>query len=153
MRRKKPRRGEPVHAVLDNEALGQIATGRPSRPLLVQLQLAFGSGGVIVLPTSVLVERNHDRSAPHAAEADRVLRDVRMDPLTESRAAEAVSLRARGGESGSVVDAHVAAAALAVIRRHGGTVTVATSDPSDITRLLDGAQDDALRAVSGVLRL
>lgn len=154
MTRRKQAPEEPsTHVVLDNEALGQIAAGRLSRQLLLALLAAKATTGEVVLPISVVVERNYDRTAPKAAQANRILRDALTDPLDESRAAEAVSLRARSGESSSVVDAHVAAAALAVVRRFGGTATVATSDPSDITLLLDGAEDDALRAVSGVLPL
>lgn len=152
-RYKLDRTSTPAHVVLDNEALGQISTGRPSRPLVVELQLASDSGGLVVLPTSVLVERNHNRTAPGAAEANRILRDARLDELTEGRAAEAVALRVRSRGGGSVVDAHVAAAALAVVRRFGGTATVATSDPTDITRLLDGADDSTRRAATGVLGL
>ncbi|MGH3564618.1 MAG: hypothetical protein ACRDRH_01015 [Pseudonocardia sp.] len=155
-RRHKPdHTSTPAHVVLDNEALAQISTGRPSRPLVVDLQVASDSGGLVVLPTSVLVERNHDRTAPAAApaSANRILRDARFDALTAARAAEAVALRARSGEGGSVVDAHIAAAALAVVQRFGGTATVATSDPTDISRLLDGAGGGAVRAVTGVLAL
>lgn len=152
-RHKPDRTSTPSHVVLDNEALAQISTGRPSRPLVVDLQVASDSGGLVVLPTSVLVERNHDRTAPAAAAANRLLRDARFDALTAASAAEAVALRARSGEGGSVVDAHIAAAALAVVRRFGGTATVATSDPTDITRLLDGADDSATRAATGVLPL
>lgn len=152
-RRKKPQRGRPTHVVLDNEALGQIAAGRLSHSLRVDLRSAATSAGVVVLPASVLVERDHDRTAPATAEANRILREASVDALTDARAAEAITLRRRSGERGSVVDAHVAAAAVAVVRRFGGSVTVATSDPSDITRLLDGVEDSATRAVAGVLPL
>ena len=46
----------------------------------------------------------------------------------------------------SVVDAHVAAAALAAILRDGGTATVATSDVGDIEPLLDATADSTTRA-------
>lgn len=140
MTRRKPVPDDsPAHLVLDNEGLGQI-TGRISRPMLRALEFAHRSAGHIVVPASVVVERNFDRRAPGSAQANRILRDAESDPLTDARAAEAVRLRVRLTGSGSVVDAHVAAAALAVVRRFGGTATVATSDPDDLTRLLDGAE-------------
>lgn len=151
--RRKPHQSEPFHVVLDNEALGQVTSAELSHRLRVEMRTAATTAGLVVVPTSVLVERNHDRRAPRGAQANRILRDARVDALTEARAAEAVALRTRSGESGSVVDAHVAAAALAVVRQVGGTASVATSDPSDITRLLDGADDSATRAVTSVLRL
>lgn len=143
----------PAHLVLDNEGLGQLVAGRLSGQILLALEFAKDSGGQVLVPASVVVERNFDRRTPRAAHANRILRGAELDPLTDARAAEAVALRVRSTESGSVVDAHVAASALAVVRRHGGTATVATSDPADISRLLDGAADPAARAVCGVLLL
>jgi len=151
-RRKKRQDSVPAHVVLDNEALWQVA-GRLSRSLRAELRLAALTTGQVVLPASVMVECIHDRAAPAAARANQILRDAGTDALTEARAAEAVALRVRSGETGSVVDAHVAAAALAVVRRFGGTATVATSDPADITRLLDCAGDGAARGATGVLAL
>ncbi|MGH8910731.1 MAG: hypothetical protein ACRD0K_30610 [Egibacteraceae bacterium] len=137
--------------MLDNEALGQIAAGRPSRPLLVALEAAAATTGRIVLPTSVIVERRHDPTAPVAAEASRILRIARDDALTRARAAEAVRLRARSGEGASVVDAHVAAAALAAISHYGGTATVLTSDIGGLRRLID-ATDNAVAKASASLQ-
>ncbi len=144
------RRGEPAHVVVDNEALGQLGTGRPARPLLVALEAAAATGGRVVLPTCVIVERDHNRTDPGAAAANRVLRNASADALTSARAEEAVTLRrrSRGRRSrvgGSVVDAHVVVAALGAVRQFGGTATIATSDPGDITRLLDAAVDIAVR--------
>ncbi len=56
-RRRPTRQGEPANLVLDNEALGQLSGGRPSRSLLVALEAAAATTGRILLPTSVVVER------------------------------------------------------------------------------------------------
>ncbi|MGH3906809.1 MAG: hypothetical protein ACRDTE_21900 [Pseudonocardiaceae bacterium] len=141
-----------MHLVLDNEALGQISGGRPGRSLLVALEAAAATAGRVLLPTSVVVERGYDPAAPVAAEANRILRIAYDDELTRARAVEAGRLRTRAAEGASVVDAHVAATALAAIRRHGGTATVATSDVGDIERLLD-ATDDAATRISASTQL
>ncbi|MGH4014111.1 MAG: hypothetical protein ACRDSL_09320 [Pseudonocardiaceae bacterium] len=145
-RRRPTRQGEPAHVVLDNEALWQITEGRPGRPLHVALEAAAATFGRVLLPSSVVVERGYDPAAPVAAEANRLLRIAYDDELTRARAVEAGRLRTRAGDGASVVDAHVAATALAVIRRHGGTATVATSDAGDIQRLLDATDDTDTRA-------
>lgn len=144
--RKPTRQGEPAHLVLDNEALGQISDGRLCRPLLVALEAAAATAGRVLLPTSVIVERSHDPTLPAAAGANRLLRIAYDDELTRSRAVEAGQLRIRAHHEPSVVDAHVAAAALAAIRRHGGTATVATSDIGDIENLLNASDDTATRS-------
>lgn len=152
-RRRPTRQGEPAHLVLDNEALGQVSGGRPCRPLLVALEAAATTAGRVVLPTSVVVERSYDPTEPVAAGANRLLRVAYDDELTRSRAVEAGRLRVRSHHGTSVVDAHVAAAALAAIRRDGGTATVATSDVGDIERLLDATDDPDTRASASVQAL
>ena len=67
-RRRPTRQGEPTHLVLDNEALGQISGGRPSRPLLVALEAAAATVGRVLLPTGVVVGRGYDPTAPVAAD-------------------------------------------------------------------------------------
>ncbi len=136
-----------MHLVLDDEALAQLATAAPAPDLLADLAAVKISGGDLVVPTSVVVERNHDPTARSVALANRLLRDAVDDSLGPERAAVAVGLRVRSGDHTSVVDAHVAAAALAVIRRRGGHAVVATSDPGDLTRLLDAAGDATRAAV------
>jgi len=145
-RRRATRHGEPAHLVLDNEALAQITRGRLSRPLLVALEAAVATAGRVVLPTNVIVERGHDPTTPVAADANRLLRNAYDDELTRSRAVEAGRLREKTRQGASVVDAHVAVAALETIRRHGGTATVLTSDVADIERLLDASDHTATRA-------
>ncbi len=145
-RRRPTRQGEPAHLVLDNEALGQISSGRLRRPLLLALEAAAATAGRVLLPTSVVVERGYDPAAPVAADANRLLRVAYDDELTRPRGVEAGRLRIRSHHETSVVDAHVAAAALAAIRRDGGTATVATSDVGDIERLLDATDDLDTRA-------
>lgn len=135
-----------MHLVLDNEALGQVYRGQMSRPLLVALEAAAATVGRVVLPTSVVVERGYDPTVSVAADANRLLRIAYDDELTRLRAVEAGRLRIKARRGASVVDAHVAAAALAVIRHHGGTATVATSDVGDIERLLDASDDTDMRA-------
>lgn len=149
-RRRPTRHGEPSHVVLDIEALAQITSGRPSRPLLVALEAAAATTGRVVLPTCVLLERGHDPSAKAAASGNRLLRIAQDDELTRSRAVDAVRLRNSAGTAASVVDAHVASAALAAVRRYGGTATVATSDVDDLVRLLDATDDPALRTSTTV---
>jgi len=140
-RRRRTRQGEPTHLVLDNEALGQLSGGRPSQPLLVALEAAAATVGRILLPTSVVVERGYDPTAPVAADANRLLRTAHDDELTRSRAVEAGRLRQKTHHGASVVDAHVATTALAAIRRHSGTATILTSDVGDMERLLDASDD------------
>ncbi len=152
-RRRPTRQGEPTHLVLDNEALGQISGGRPSRPLLVALEAAAATVGRILLPTSVVVERGYDPTAPVAADANRLLRIAHDDELTRARAIEAGRLREKAHHGASVVDAHVAATALAAIRRHGGTATVLTSDVGDMERLLDASDDTDTRASASIQAL
>ena len=145
-RRRPTRQGEPAHLVLDNEALSQISSGRLRRPLLLALEAAAATAGRVLLPTSVVVERGYDPATPVAADANRLLRVAYDDELTRSRAVDAGQLRTRSHPDTSVVDAHVAAAALAAIRHHGGTATVVTSDVGDIERLLDATDDPDTRA-------
>lgn len=149
-RHRPTRRGEPTHLVLDNEALGQVCRGQLSRPLLVALEAAAATVGRVLLPTSVVVERGHDPAAPVATDANRLLRIAYDDELTRLRAVEAGRLRNRARHGVSVVDAHVAAAALAVIRHYGGTATVATSDVGDIECLLDASDDTGTRAAASI---
>lgn len=52
--RRPTRQGEPSYVVLDNEALAQITSGRPSRPLLVALEAAAATTGRVLLPTCVV---------------------------------------------------------------------------------------------------
>lgn len=151
--RRPTRQGEPTHLVLDNEALGQISGGRPSRPLLVALEAAAATVGRILLPTSVVVERGYDPTAPVAADVNRLLRTAHDDELTRSRAVEAGRLRERAHHGASVVDAHVAATTLAAIRHHGGTATVLTSDVGDIERLLDASDATSTRASASIQAL
>jgi len=86
------------------------------------LEAAAATVGRILLPTSVVVERGYDPTAPVAADANRLLRTAHDDELTRSRAIEAGRLRERAHHGASVVDAHVAATALAAIRRLSSTV-------------------------------
>ncbi|MGH8932859.1 MAG: hypothetical protein ACRDZO_20120 [Egibacteraceae bacterium] len=136
--------------VLDNEALGQIVAGRPSRPLLVALEAAVATTGQLLLPTNVVVERRYHPATPVAANANRLLRAALHDELTCARAAEAVRLLVGSNGGPSVVDAHVAAAALAIVRRNGGTATIMTSDAGDMLRLIDAADDADARAAASV---
>ncbi|MCA1675185.1 MAG: hypothetical protein LC799_24330 [Actinobacteria bacterium] len=152
-RRRPTRQGEPANLVLDNEALGQLSGGRPSRSLLVALEAAAATTGRILLSTSVVVERGYDPSAPVAADANRLLRTAHDDELTRSRAVEAGRLRERAHHGASVVDAHVAATALAVIRNHGGTATILTSDGGDMKRLLDASDDTGTRTSASIQAL
>lgn len=152
-RRRPTSRGEPAHLVLDNEALGQVCRGQLSRPLLVALEAASATVGRVLLPTSVVVERGYDPAEPVAAGANRLLRTAYDDELTRLRAVEAGRLRNRARRGASAVDAHVAAAALAVIRQHGGTATVATSDVGDIECLLDACDDTGTRAAASTQAL
>lgn len=152
-RRRPTRQGEPTHLVLDNEALGQISGGRPSRPLLVALEAAAVTVGRILLPTSVVVERGYDPTAPVAADANRLLRIAHDDELTRARAIEAGRLREKAHHGASVVDAHVATTALAAIQRHGGTATVLTSDVGDMERLLEASDDTDTRASASIQAL
>lgn len=145
-RRRPTGQGKPAHLVLDNEALSQICLGQLSRPLLAALEAAVATAGRALLPTSVVVERGYDPAVPLAADANRLLRIVYHDELTRPRAVEAGRLRIRARQGASVVDAHVAAAALALIQYHGGTATIATSDVGDIERLLDASDDTGTRA-------
>ncbi|MGH3842952.1 MAG: hypothetical protein ACRDS0_16115 [Pseudonocardiaceae bacterium] len=145
-RRRPTRHGEPAHLVLDNEALGQISDGRLCRPLLVALEAAAATAGRVLLPTSVIVDRSYDPTSPTAASANHLLRVAHDDELTRSRSVEAGRLRIRLHHETSVVDAHVAAAALVAIRNHGGTATVATSDVDDIEHLLNASDDTRTRS-------
>lgn len=112
------------------------------------LEATAATAGRVLLPTSVVVERGYDPAVPVAADANRLLRIAYDDELTRPGAVEAGRLRSRARQGASVVDAYVAAAALAVIRHHGGTVTVATSDVVDIERLLDASDDTGTRAAA-----
>jgi len=145
-RRRPTRQGEPAHLVLDNEALGQVCRGQLSPPLAAALEAVVATAGRALLPMSVVVERCFDPAVPGAAAANHLLRIAYDDELTRPRAVEAGRLRIGVRQGASVVDAHVAAAALALIRHHGGTATVATSDVGDIERLLDASDDTGTRA-------
>lgn len=145
--------GEPAHFVLDNEALAQIARDRPAASLRVALEAAAATAGSVVLPTTVVVERGFDPSAAAAARGNRVLRAAIYDVLNRHQAVAAGRLRARARRPASAVDAHVAAAALKVVRDRGGTASVGTSDPGDISSLVDASDDAATRSTVSIVAL
>lgn len=140
------RRGEPVHIVLDSQALSELATERPARTLLVALEAAATTSGQAVLPTSVIVEQRFDHTAAWAANANRRLRTAARDDLTVDRASTAVRLLLDAAEGPSVVDAHVAAAAVDRLRGRAGAAVVVTSDPSDLSALLAAEPDGEVRS-------
>lgn len=140
------RRGEPVHVVLDSEALSELITERPVRTLLVALEAAASTSGQAVLPTSVIVEQRFDHAATWAANANRRLRTAARDDLTVDRASTAVRLLLGAAKGSSVVDAHVAAAALDRLRDRAGAAVVVTSDPSDLAALLAAERDADVRS-------
>lgn len=78
-----------------------------------------------VVPTSVRVEAGWDRTDPSAAAINRWR--LTDDPLDTRRADQATAIRSASGVS--VVDAHLAATALA---RAGDPVVVVTSDTGDL---------------------
>ena len=149
-RRNPTRRGEPVHVVLDSQGLVELAAERPAHALLVALEAAAATGGHLVLPTSVIVEQRFDPTDPRSAAVNRRLRTAVDDTLTMDRARHAANLLAEADGGPSVVDAHVAAAALALLRGRAGAAVVATSDPADIAALVDAEPDAEVRARASV---
>ncbi len=123
----------------------ELAAERPAHVLLVALEAAAATGGRVVLPTSVVVEQRYDPTDARAAGINRRLRTAVDDGLTMDRARHAARLLTEAAAGPSVVDAHVAAAALALLRGRAGAAVVATSDPADITALLHAEPDTELR--------
>jgi hypothetical protein len=144
------RRGEPVHVVLDSQGLTELAADTPSRRLLVALEAAVTTAGTTVLPTSVMLEQRFDPAAPRAANANRRLRAAVRDTLDPGRAVEAGRLLAAAADGPSVVDAHVAGAAVAALRGRVGACVVVTSDPGDINALLVANPDQDTRSRTSV---
>ena len=147
------RRGEPVHVVLDSQGLAELAAERPAHVLLVALEAAATTGGRVVLPTSVVVEQRYDPTDARTAGINRRLRTAVDDDLTMDRARHAARLLTEATAGPSVVDAHVAAAALALLRGRAGAAVVATSDPADIAALVDAEPDAEVRARASVRQL
>lgn len=146
-------RGLPAHVVLDSEGMSQLESPRPSRALLVALGAAAQTSGRVEVPVSVLVELRFDATRPRAAAANHRLRAARLDPLSAERARSAVRLLVASGADTSVVDAHVAATALHLVRGLPGTATIATSDPGDLHALLGGEPDSTTKRRATVLPL
>lgn len=116
--------------VLDAGAISAIAEGNPrARAVLVR---ARRDGWLIVIPTPVLAEV-HTGRRDHAA-IDRVVNAVDLEIETSSvRARQAGVLRATSGVR-DVVDAIVVAEAVAA-----RPAIIVTSDPDDVSRLLEAA--------------
>lgn len=144
------RRGEPVHVVLDSQGLSELAADTPRRRLLVAMEAAVATAGTTVLPTSVMLEQRFDPTAPRAGNANRRLRTVVRDTLDPGRAVEAGRLLAAAADGPSVVDAHVAGAAVATLRGRVGACVVVTSDPGDIDVLLAADPDPDTRSRTSV---
>jgi predicted nucleic acid-binding protein len=124
--------------ILDAGAILALARGDPRAR--VALARALHEGYVAVIPTPVLAQVHrggHDR-----AHVDRVIKAVAaMLPTSEKIACRAGELQAKAGTS-DVVDAIVAAEALASV-----PALVLTTDPDDISLLLEGEPEAARVAV------
>lgn len=126
------------HVVLDNEAasalLSQVRRDARRKAVIVAIMAANGRR---VVPTSVRAEAGWDRSAPSAADANRLVHSD--DPLDPPAANRVVQLR-RAVVGTSIADASVAVAAE---RLEGADVVeVLTSDPGDIAALVAHIRSD-----------
>jgi hypothetical protein len=130
------------HLVLDNAAASALLSPRkrdPRRKAVVDAIVA--ANGRRLVPTAVRGEAGWDRTAPGAANANRLLgagADVALDGTAGNRV---VQLRA-AVPTASVVDATVAGAAEQA-GQDGNVVEVLTSDLKDL-RALAGSVDASL---------
>lgn len=122
------------HLVLDNAAVSALLSGKkrdPKRAAVVEAIAA--ANGRRLVPTATRGEAGWDRTAPRAADANRLLgseTDSALDGAVANRVAQL-----RGAvASASVVDAAVAAAA-EVAGASGGVVEILTSDRKDFRAL------------------
>jgi predicted nucleic acid-binding protein len=117
--------------VLDSEGLAKMATGDPA--VRAQLKVAHERRARVVVSAITLTEvlRGGSRDAP----VHRVLARIAVAPVTAEIGRRAGELLGATGLSGHrcAIDAVVAATALASAR----PVLVLTSDPDDLSRLVD----------------
>lgn len=122
------------HLVLDNAAAAALLSRKPNdrrrREVVKAIAAANGSR---VVPTAVRAEAGWDRTAPAAADANRLLPATTDTALDTGTADRVVALRA-AIPAASVVDATVVAAADRV-GQGGGFVEVLTSDVPDLRSL------------------
>lgn len=133
----------PTTVVLDNKAVQALVdvNHRKHRRALAFIEAANQRSGrrrppiAVIVPVGVRIEAGWDRSAPGAAELNRIsrARDLVLDGRAADRAAQ---LRQEAGVS--VVDATVAQAAEA----SAGPVAILTSDASDMRRLAASVAGD-----------
>jgi hypothetical protein len=125
------------------DAGGILALARRDGRARAVLARVLHEGYVAVIPTPVLVQVH--RGGSDHAEIDRVVKAVdALLPTCDRVARRAGELQAKAGTS-DVVDAIVAAEALACV-----PAVILTSDPGDLSRLLDGEPEAARVAVIGV---
>lgn len=122
------------HLVLDNEAaFSLLSTRRSDAKRAKVVEAIAAANGQRSVPTAVRVEAGWDRTAPRAANANRLL-GAGADRVLDSEAADrAVQLR-RLVLSASVVDATVVVAA-ETLGKAGGVVEILTSDVPDVRAL------------------
>jgi len=124
--------------LLDNEAVQALASpGHPKHRKVISLIQVVASRKrravrlSLAVPTAVRVEAGWDRTSPSWALANRLrVADI---PLDATHANTAAMLRSSA--DGSVADAHLGAAALAV---PDAEVTIVTSGPLDMKRVAEG---------------
>ena len=127
--------------ILDAGGLLALASG--SGIARAALARAVREGYVVVIPTPVLAQVH--RGGRDRAHVDRVVKAVdALLPTSEHVARRAGELQAKTGTS-DAVDAIVAAEALASV-----PALVLTTDPGDLSLLLDGEPEAARVAVVGV---
>ena len=125
------------------DAGGILALARREGLARAALDRAIREGYVVIIPTPVLAQVH--RGGRDRAQLDRILKAVdAFLPTSERVARRAGELLAKTGTS-DVVDAIVAAEALASV-----PALILTSDPGDIVRLLDGEPEIGRIAVVGV---
>lgn len=127
--------------ILDAGGLLALASG--SGVARAALARAVREGYVVVIPTPVLAQVH--RGGRDRARVDRVVKAVdALLPTSEQVARRAGELQAKTGTS-DAVDAIVAAEALASV-----PALILTTDPGDLSMLLDGEPEAARVAVIGV---
>lgn len=133
--------GSRSRLILDAGALIALAHGDPRAR--AALELALDERLFVLVPTPVLAQVHRDDRA--GARLGRLLREVdEFVPTTESIARDAGGLLGRAGLS-DAVDAIVAAEAL-----NGTPAAILTSDPDDITDLVEAGGGRSRVSVQGV---
>lgn len=125
--------------VLDAHGLTTWAQDRPPQELLVELEAAQRDGGVVIVPTVVVVESTVGRG-PRDARVNLRIKTADTRSLSLPLARVAARLRAAVAREVSAADAVVAATPT----DRGGAVVI-TSDPDDLGALCTGA---AVRVVA-----